>query len=220
MGDGRDHPALTRLGVIGDVHTEADALALALTQLAELTVERVVCTGDLPDGHGGAAEVTRCCELLRTANVTVVSGNHDRWLLDDEMRDLPGATDSHDLDAADRDYLAGLPATVELATVAGPLLLCHGLGSDDMATVRPGDHGLALQNNASLQALLSPRQHRFLIQGHSHRAMVRTIEGLTLINPGTLHRDHRPGYVVADFGARHVQFYDLAKAEGESFALE
>jgi len=219
MGDSEEPAGLARIGLIGDVHTEDAALDRALQHLSRLSVDHVVCTGDLPDGHGNATAVEHCCELLREADVTLVSGNHDRWLLDEEMRDLPDATDPHDLDQADRDFLASLPATVDLPTVAGPLLLCHGIGGDDMAVVRPDDRGYAVASNAALQAMLSPRRHRFVVHGHSHRPVVLTIEGLTLINAGTLHRDHGPCFAVADFREGFVQFYDMEGGETERFEL-
>jgi len=204
-------PQVTRLGLIGDVHTERVRLEGALAHLARLQPDRIACTGDLPDGPNDARAVAACCEALRQARALTVSGNHDRWLQDGEMRQLPGATDRDELDAATSSFLAGLPATLELDTPAGRVLLCHGLGADDMTGVQPYDHGPALDANEPLQRLLQQARYRYVISGHTHRPMVRAISGLTIINAGTLLREHAPCCSLVDFGARRIRFYDVAE---------
>ena len=203
-------PRITRLGVIGDVHTELARLQGALAHFASLGLETIACTGDVPDGPLDARSVDACCATLIQAKVLTVSGNHDRWLQDGDMRDLPGATDPNELSTETSAYLAALPATLEFETVSGRLLLCHGLGSNDMASVQPYDHGHALESNDALQTLLSEARHRYVISGHTHRPMVRTIAGITIINAGTLLRDHNPCCAVADFEARVIQYFAIA----------
>lgn len=202
-----DH--VERLGIIGDVHTEHQRLAAVLEHFAGLALDRVVCTGDVPDGPLDARAVDACCAALQRAGVLIVSGNHDRWLQDGEMRELPGATDPGELSESSVEFLAGLPATVDFESAAGRVLLCHGIGTNDMASVQPFDHGLALANNEALQGLLAEGRYRYVISGHTHRPMVRAIGSLIVINAGTLLRDHAPCCAVADFGARRLQFFDV-----------
>jgi len=52
-------------------------------------------------------------------------------------------------------------------------------------------------------------EHRFIVNGHTHRRMIRTVGDLTILNAGTLRADHQPGFLVVDFDAGAVQFYDL-----------
>jgi predicted phosphodiesterase len=203
--------AVRTLGVIGDVHAERVRLAAVLDHFSTLGLDRIVCTGDLPDGPGSAADVDACCALLQQADVLTIAGNHDRWLLDGEMRDLPGATSIDDLAQASLAFLRALPHTAELTVPDGIALLCHGLDQDDMAEVLPFDHGRALADNAPLQALLRGRRYRYLINGHTHRAMVRAIDGLTIINPGTLLRDHGSCCAVLDFSERTVRFFSVSQ---------
>lgn len=198
--------------MIGDVHTESAALARALDHFAGLSLDRVLCTGDLPDGPLDAAQVAACCDLLQQHGVVTVSGNHDRWLQDGEMRDMRDATDPAELSAHVMRFLGGLPATVELTSPLGPVLLCHGIGVDDMSGVEPFDHGLALERHQALNELIREGHYRFVISGHTHRPMVRAIGKLTLINAGTLLRDHGPSCCVVDFDQRLVRFFSLADA--------
>lgn len=187
---------LTRLGVIGDVHAQETLLRIAIEHLSARGVTQLVATGDIVDGRGS---VDACCELLQAHCVTAVRGNHERWLLAEEMRDLIDATKTSEISPRTRQYLAGLPPTTELPTNRGLALLCHGLGANDMAAVRPDDFGYALETNDDLQQLLRKGRYRWIINGHSHRRMVRAFPGLTVINAGTLKPEHQPGFLEIDF---------------------
>jgi predicted phosphodiesterase len=202
--------AIARAGLIGDVHTELRRLEAVIGFFAGQQLDRILCTGDLPDGPNDARDVDACCAALARASACTILGNHDRWLQDGEMRQLPGATDRDEVAPDTLRFLDSLPSTVEFETPGGRALLCHGLGADDMAAVRAFDHGLALDQNEALQALLRERRYRYVLSGHTHRPMVREISGLTIINAGTLLRDHNPCCSVIDFGARRITFYEVA----------
>jgi predicted phosphodiesterase len=214
------HPVVaSRVGLIGDVHTERARLLAALQFFASSGVDRVLCTGDVPDGPGDCRDVDACCALLAQASVLTISGNHDRWLLDGEMRDLPDATASDEVSAATIAFLRGLPQTLTIETPAGLALLCHGLGGDDMAQVSPFDRGRELDDNAALQELLDGGRYRYVLNGHTHKAMVRSIDGLTIVNAGTLLADHGAGCVLLDFTACEAWLYTISAdgrvADGE-----
>jgi predicted phosphodiesterase len=72
------------------------------------------------------------------------------------------------------------------------LLLCHGVGDNDMIRLQPGDVGYALESNLELTALIDAGVHRLVVGGHTHRVMVRRFGGLTVVNPGTLLRSADP----------------------------
>ena len=202
---------LRRVGAIGDVHAEDEHLAIALEHLRAARVDLVLAVGDLCDGRG---DLRRCCELLHAAGAVVVRGNHERWLLGDTMRDVPDAHRVGDLDPTTRAFLESLPATRRFETTGGGLLLCHGLGDDDMAMVMPDDPAWSLDSNEALCALRGAGDVAFVIHGHSHRRMARTSDGITLLNAGTLYRHHRPCFLVADFSGRRAEFFDLAPGGG------
>ena len=195
-----------RAGLIGDIHCELDRLKRVVEHFRQACVDTVLSVGDIADGPGDIGET---CAYLQSEGVVAVAGNHDRWLLAGEMRDLPDATPLAALEPAARNYLSSLPATRRLESARGPVLLCHGLGDDDMASVRPDDEGEALLSNVALHRLLAIEPPRFVINGHSHRPMLRKIDGLSIINAGTLHPKHRPICAIADFGDGYVQVYDV-----------
>lgn len=193
--------AISRLGFIGDVHAEHVRLERALDHLAARGVDVVACAGDVTDGSGS---VDRCCELLRQRGVVTVRGNHDRWFVAGSARELPEATPLGSLGVEAERTLATLPPCVELETALGRALLCHGLGTNDMARVLADDFGYALATNDDLQRILASRYYRFVLNGHSHRRMVRHFEGVTIVNAGTLKHDHDPGFLEIDFGTGRV----------------
>ena len=122
---------------------------------------------------------------------------------------MADATDPDEVGEASWTFLRELPAMVEFDTPQGRLLLCHGIGPDDMAGVHPFDHAAALNANDALQALLQQDRYTFVINGHTHRRMVRAVGSLTLINAGTLLTTHGAGCVVVDFESQTVRLYDV-----------
>ncbi len=194
-----------RIGVIGDVHAEQAMLADVLVALRSLRVSTTLCTGDISDGAGS---VDACCELLQKHRVLTVAGNHDRWLLADQLRDLPDATPSSALSPSSIAFLRRLPKTATLATPVGSFLLCHGLGDNDMASVGEADDGYALENNFDLHALLQG-PHDLVVNGHTHRPMVRLFPTLAIVNAGTLKTRQSPCFMIIDTAERAVMRFDL-----------
>lgn len=196
--------AVRRIGAIGDIHCEDESLAAVLAFLSKADVDATLAVGDIIDGTGDA---DRCCAMLADHGVIAVRGNHERWLLTGEQRNIPNATT--ELSASARTYIESLPVTREFETPAGRLMLCHGIGEDDMAHLGPETQGFALQEIFSLPELLKRTDLKFTLGGHTHRRMVRRIAELTILNAGTLLRTHEPCFMVADFEQRNVQFYDV-----------
>ena len=85
-----------------------------------------------------------------------------------------------------------------------------------MAKVTPDDHGYALDSNDELRGLIADPKIRFVVNGHSHRIMVRHFPELTIVNAGTLKADNDPGCLLIDFGAEEVSSYTWA---GTGFEL-
>jgi putative phosphoesterase len=197
---------LRRVGAIGDVHCEHERLSQAIAAFAELGVDQLIAVGDIADGVG---DVDRCCALLREHGVACVRGNHDRWLLHGELRSLPHA--NQQLSDSVRAYLQQLPPTLTFETVAGRMLLCHGLGDNDMAKLTADDFGYALETNDALQRILTSRLFSVVVNGHTHRPLVRTLDDVTFINVGTLARDHEPSFSLIDFAAGSCERYDVTE---------
>ena len=200
-----------RLGIIGDVHAECARLEAALEHLIGRGVDAILCTGDLADGKGC---VNRCCALLEAAGVLCVAGNHERWILEDRVRHIPDAHAPEALEERTRAFLEGLPATREVATARGPLLLCHGVGETDHRKVWPGSPRMSVKRSHELDALVAENHYRLIVNGHLHYRMILDFEALQLVNAGTLKRDHRPGFLEVDLEAGEVAFLGFGEDLG------
>jgi putative phosphoesterase len=196
---------LSRFGVLGDIHTEDLALESALQVLQAAELDAILSVGDIVDGPGDA---DRTCQLLRDADVLAVRGNHDRWFLRGTPLGMPD--DTRTLELGHREWLGSLPSSRRFETPLGGLVLCHGIGDDDMAVLRSYTDEYSMRWLAPLRALQVDPSVAWMVGGHTHQRMVRVLDGLTVINAGTLHRGYAQGFVIVDLQARALQCFDLA----------
>ncbi|MEQ8858990.1 MAG: metallophosphoesterase family protein [Pseudomonadales bacterium] len=197
--------AVRRLGVIGDVHGEHERLESVLDWFATQDLDAVACTGDVADGRGC---INVSCRLLREAGVLTVAGNHDRWLLEDRVRHVGGAHRRDELDPENLAFLNALPRTRDIDTVAGRLLLCHGIGSNDLGKVWPGTGRTEVRRSEQLDSLLAAGEHRFVVNGHLHFRVLIDFADTLLMNAGTL-KGERPGVSILDLGAGTISVFHL-----------
>lgn len=173
-----------RIGVVGDVHGCDRALDELLAFLSARSVDALWCVGDVSDGPG---DLDACAASLIEHEVVTVRGNHDRWLLDGVVR---GETDVHEratLRPASRVFLGRLPPMLEFESAAGlSVVLCHGLGADDMNRITPDDYGYALEVNDQLHELQAAGRPRLVLKGHTHRHAIWQVGCLTIVETGTL----------------------------------
>ncbi len=202
------HPAMNkigRLGVIGDVHAEDVRLEMSLAHLEQEGVDAIICTGDIVDGAGCPDQVAG---LLQDYDVATVRGNHDRWLIENRARHVPDAHQQADLSDESMSYLASLPTQIEIETTLGKLLLCHGIGDNDLQKIWPGTPRLPMEKSEQLDEIISEGNYRFLINGHMHYRSLIHFETLTLLNAGTLKGLHRPGFSLIDFEQRDITAFE------------
>ncbi len=196
----------TKIGIIGDVHAEHEHLDTAIQHLKALDAEIIICTGDIADGTGN---LDRCVELLQTHNVVTVRGNHDRWLLTDKVRHVANAHVRQHIAPASLDYLAGLPTQHYLPTVAGNLLLCHGMADNDLQKIWPGTERMPAERCHRLDEIIASDQVSFVVNGHVHYRTLIHFSNLLLINAGTLKRVHQPGFGLLDLNRQHIQGFEF-----------
>lgn len=208
---------LSRFGVLGDIHCEDEHLEVALATFDELGLETALSVGDIVDGQG---DPNRTIELLRAHEVIAVAGNHDRWLVTDRQLGLPDETKPEDVLDEHRLWLEALPSTRRFETPRGGLLLCHGVGQDDMALLKSHTDELTMRWMEGLKTLQQNTWAQLMVGGHTHERMVRRLEGLTVINAGTLHRDCAPGFIAVDLEAGVVRAFDLDGGAREVDPLE
>lgn len=200
----RSHTA-SRIGLIGDVHGEPERLAAAIATFDAGGVDRIICTGDIVDGRGSS---DACVTILRGRAIATVRGNHERWLLE-------GQSFSKEVVSAEtRSWLASLPRLVRVDTTLGTLVLCHGVGLEDMAFFPANSIDIS-KHTAAAMTLVS--QHaRIVVAGHTHMRDVRAVSvskaTFWWINPGSLADDRGAGFAMLDCNASVVTFWNLVGA--------
>jgi len=194
----------SKIAVIGDVHGEDVRLEILIKGLREKQPDAVFCVGDITDGSGS---VDRCCSLLQEYSIETVLGNHDQWCLNGDNRALTHATMLDQLSTSSLSLLQGLPLTRQFDTLLGEAMLCHGVGEDAMASVRPSDKVDELYNNLALWPIYRKQQIKIMINGHSHRPGVRHFNHLKVINVGAVCNDDKAQCALIDFAAGDVDFF-------------
>ena len=203
--------SVVRVGIIGDVHCYADVLVAVIDRLQDANLDAILCVGDIVDGPGDADDT---CRLLMERNIECVAGNHEQWFLENKARDKPNATQT--LSQVSKTFIAGLPTLRFYQTPHGRAMLCHGVGLDDEAFLRPDTRGYALQDIPTLRELMIDPDLKFMLGGHTHQIMVRAFEGLTVVNAGTIHQEFDAQYCVVDFEQLSVEF---SSALTENFGM-
>jgi len=150
-----------RIGILGDIHSNLEALTATVAALREERIDHWVQVGDIV-GYG--ADPRACLDLVRELNCSVCMGNHDaavvRMLDTDYFNTYARAAidwTREQLRPSDLDYLEALPLVVEHHTFT----VVHG------TLHMPQLFGYVLSQVEAKQSL---RQQRTLMSfvGHSH----------------------------------------------------
>jgi putative phosphoesterase len=198
-----------RLGLLSDIHANKPALEAVLRALEG--VDKIFCVGDLvgyyTDPNGVIAKLLEC-------DITFIIGNHD-WYLNNAppkpnrlLRQSIQFTSSVILPEY-RRMLADKPSQLHFELDGVRISLYHGSPWDTLEEYIYPDY---------------PHFERFddidadvIILGHTHHAMIRSLNNRLLVNPGSCGQprdnDWRAACAVLDTQTRSVQIvrveYDI-----------
>ena len=110
-------------------------------------------------------------------------------------------------------YLDQLPKQISIETIAGSLLLCHGIGDNDLRKVWPGTERMPIERSIELDAIIATGNHRFIVNGHMHFKTIIHFESLTLINAGTISGTRWPSFTLIDFETGVIDAYRFQEQE-------
>jgi putative phosphoesterase len=209
-----------RIAVVSDVHGNLPALEAVVADLREAAPDVVVHGGDLAVGGPNPAEVV---DRIRELGWPGVVGNTDAAVFDESTilepaRGFvtPPAARTREMLGAERvAWLAQLPMEWRGEGVA----LVHAV---------PGDYWAVVAVDASderLRDVYAPLRSPLAIYGHIHHAYLRRLDGLTIVNSGSLSLaldgDVRATYAVIEDG--HVEHrrvtYDVERVAVEMHAI-
>ncbi len=185
-----------RIAVVSDIHGNLPALEAVLADIAAAGADLTVNLGDIVSGPLWPAETAT---RLMALGLPTIRGNHER-----QLGALPtgrlGAADAFavaQLQPAQRDWLAALPATLQLDA---EVFCCHGTPASDLQyfleTVEGGFAGpqqpglrAATPDEAGERAGAAQRgvAHGVILCGHTHLPRVLQLsDGRLIVNPGSV----------------------------------
>jgi putative phosphoesterase len=178
-----------QIAALYDIHGNLPALEAVLAELEADPPDAIVIGGDVAAGPQ-PVEVLRRLESVPWP-VHYLRGNADRWLVRAYDGAIPAELLEHPIfvadtwsaqriGRADRDFLAGLPASLALDAV----FFCHATPRSDEERVT------VLTPEARLAELLAGAPAALVVAGHTHRQFDRTAGGRRMINAGSVGRPY------------------------------
>lgn len=201
-----------RLGILADIHGNADALEAVLSSAQRMGIDRLLICGDFV---GYYYEPARVMSQLAPWVWAGVRGNHEEMVgrALSSIAEMERLTQryGHGLSVAaktlkdgDRDMLLSLPETRRLTFENVTATICHGAPWDNNAYVYP-------DAEPGVFARLVETGTDLVCFGHTHHPMVKTVDQTILLNPGSVGqpRDGRPGACWASFdcNSKHVELH-------------
>ncbi|SDJ99821.1 metallophosphoesterase family protein [Sediminibacillus albus] len=178
-----------RIAFLSDIHGNAIALEAVIEDINRKNVDNIIVLGDI--AYRGP-EPKRSIELVRGLGTDVVKGNADEWVvrgidkgevpdhaheLMNEERDWTAAQ----LTQEDINYLANLPSVKQFEVEGVTFHAFHATPDSLFEVVPPSaeDDTLALK-------LMKATAADVYLYGHIHQSYIRTINGKTVINLGSV----------------------------------
>lgn len=219
------------IAILGDIHSNLEALEAVLADCRKAGVTDFLCTGDVV---GYNASPRECLKLVRELGCPVVKGNHDQYVADGgDLADFhPHAAavvkwTRDQLEAADMEWLMKLPYSEVRAGIG----IVHGTMD---SPERFGYVFDTLQAEANFAKQMPP----LCFHGHTHCPMIfeKQMSGAYRIDPQSFRipagrkyfvnvgsvgqprdGDPRSSYVIYDVAKRALEFrrveYDIESAK-------
>jgi len=185
-----------RIGLLGDVHGNALALAAVLDAARDSGIDKLCLTGDFV---GYYYEPGRVIEMLSDWDCHAVRGNHEDMFLEcvtdesaiEQCRQRYGSGIEfaiQGLSPEQVDYIRGLPSTLTVELDGKSLLLAHGAPWDTDFYVYP-------DSSQDLWERVVEGGTDYVVLGHTHYQLAKRIGNTLVVNPGSVGqpRDRKPG---------------------------
>jgi putative phosphoesterase len=191
-----------RIAIISDVHAN-----LAALESIEEPYDQLLCLGDLVD-YG--PQPREAIHWVRERALRVICGNHDHALgYNVDCRCAPIMKEasvttrrwhSSLLSQDEKEYLRRLPITERLEVAGATFHLAHASPTGDLYDY----HIIPDAPDEALTEAIEGIEADFILLGHTHLPMLRTIGTTTIVNPGSVgqprHGDPRPSYAIWEDG--------------------
>jgi putative phosphoesterase len=188
--------------MISDVHANLPALEAVLADVERQAVGQVFCAGDLV---GQGPHPNQVVSRVRRAGIPSILGNQEievRVLAQRARRDPKRHMlwTCAVLKRKNREYLLGLPRDREFEVEGAGILIVHGSPHGTFDAMHPS------LTSETIRAWFpaGARRPDVLVGGHTHVPFVRTVDGMLVVNAGTVGRpfdgDPRASWALLDLG--------------------
>jgi len=206
-----------RIAVLADIHGNFDALEAVIEDLERTKPDIVVNLGDCLSGPLKARETA---DLLLTKGWLTVCGNHDRYLVEQSIDELPRSdrAAAEQLEAHHFDWLRALPFS---AQAADGVTLFHATPTNDNRYLaeRPHQGGHVLRSEREIAEELVGVAAPLILCGHSHLPRLVTLpDGRNVFNPGSVglpaYDDDLPEWHVMEAQSPHARYGIAERCRG------
>jgi putative phosphoesterase len=177
-----------KVAFISDIHGNAIALEAVLKDIEKQGVDRIYVLGDIC--YRGP-EPKRSLDLVRSLHTEVIKGNADEWVVrgvregevPDKVLELMNRERQWtvgQLEPADIDYLAGLPAHLTLSIEDISLSAFHATPTSLFDIVLPN----AADNQ--IETDLMKADAEIYVYAHIHKPYIRYLNGKVIMNIGSV----------------------------------
>ena len=212
-----------KIGILGDIHGNKDALNAVLNAAEACNVGRLLITGDLVGYYPFAKDVLA---LLAAWDIDIVRGNHED-MLQQSITDKAylekitakygtGLLSSiNELSAQEIDYLINLPHPLLLNIENKDIMLSHG------SPININDYFYP-DNDFITCDWVTEMHYDIFICGHTHYPMKKIIGDKIVLNPGSVGQPRNKGsaahWVLYNTSSQHFEFKTEDYDTGEVIA--
>lgn len=225
---------MEKLALISDVHSNIVALNAVIADIEHCGCKNILCCGDLV-GYG--PHPNEVIDRVQQLDIPTVMGNYDEavgfklpacgcHINNQKQKHLSNNSLKWTIwntSAKSREYLRGLPESIEAAIGDKSILIVH-------STLQSMTDYMYETDLEKLKHTLNDVEHHIYVYGHTHFPFIKSIEGKMVVNAGSVGRpkncDNRATYVVLEFDGYDVRgyirkvLYDVEKVAREIEASE
>ncbi len=200
-----------KIGILGDIHGNKDALNAVLNAAETFKVQRLLITGDLVGYYPFAKDVLNSLEAW---DIDIVRGNHEDMLqqsLDDRscLKKISAKYGNglsyaiNELSSKELKYLTDLPHPLILNIDNKNISLAHGSPIDINDYLYPDSDFTSCDWIVKMDC-------NIFICGHTHYPMKKVVGSKILLNPGSVGQPRNKGsaahWVLYDTSNQHFEF--------------
>lgn len=177
---------MEKIAVISDIHGNLEALKIALKDIKEKNIKKIICLGDI---IGKGNHPNECIELLKDA--TIVYGNWEEFYSKKVCSTEQGKKRYNYLDKIltkeNKEFINKLPLSYELYISGRLVRFFHASPDNPWSNILSFDRFDKMYNQfLPSKETLSQERADVIVYGHTHTPNMMKLYNRTLINAGSV----------------------------------